>query len=493
MQLSARGRVLAGGGRRLGADHNLGGIDDTLHPGSNEVNPHSGDPRRPGLPSVAIHPPGVAPGGGVAHPASVGEGQRTGTGRVAEPHLAAALQEGGDLGEGALVGNNPGAAQRVDHGGHFATPGLLADRRPGGDVSGPLAAASLGGELPAAGAQFAQLRLMWRHRGDRGPLAHSEVGEQLAKRRVIETREGLGIEGGGKGGEGWEIGHRVDHAARHPRAVPAALPLPATLIDQEAAVSTLLHDAVRVDRDGALTIVTIEHPPANAINKRVVLGITQALAEAEADETCRGLILTGSGPKFFAAGADITEFGSAGGDDIATAANLPMKFERSRLPIVAAINGIAFGGGCELTLGCDVRIAASNARFGQPEIKLGIIPGWGGTQRLPRLIGRAAAMELLLTGEPIDAARALQLGLVSRVVEPAALQDAARDVAGRCAAQAPLALAATKRAIADGLDRPLTEALLAERREFVGLFSTDDAREGISAFLEKRAATWTGR
>jgi cyclohexa-1,5-dienecarbonyl-CoA hydratase len=258
-------------------------------------------------------------------------------------------------------------------------------------------------------------------------------------------------------------------------------------------VSTVLNDAVRVERDGVLAIVTIEHPPANAISRAVIAGITQAITEAEADETCRALILTGSGPKFFAAGADISEFGSEGADNIARGQEFTLSMERSRLPIIAAVNGIAFGGGCELTLACDVRIASRTARFGQPEIKLGIIPGWGGTQRLPRLIGRTAAMELLLTGDPIDAARALELGLVSQVVEPDQLLATAREIAGRYAAQAPLALAATKRAVAEGLDRPLAEGLEAERREFVGLFASADAAEGITAFLEKRPPAWTGR
>jgi enoyl-CoA hydratase/carnithine racemase len=258
-------------------------------------------------------------------------------------------------------------------------------------------------------------------------------------------------------------------------------------------VSTVLHDVVRVERDGAIAIVTIDHPPANAISRAVVLGITEAFNSAQADPSCRGLVLTGGGPKFFAAGADISEFGSQGGDNIAQGQGLTLAMERSRLPVVAAVNGIAFGGGCELTLACDVRIASTAARFGQPEIKLGIIPGWGGTQRLPRLIGRTAAIELLLTGDPIDAARALELGLVSRVVEPDELLSAAVSVARKFAAQAPLALAATKRAIADGLDRPLSEGLEAERREFVGLFATEDAREGITAFLEKRPPSWTGR
>jgi enoyl-CoA hydratase len=258
-------------------------------------------------------------------------------------------------------------------------------------------------------------------------------------------------------------------------------------------VSTVLHDTVRVERDGALAIVTIDHPPANAISRAVVAGITQAFSEAEADDTCHAVILTGAGPKFFAAGADVSEFGSTGGDTIAAGQDLTLAMERSRLPIIAAVNGIAFGGGCELTLACDVRIASSNARFGQPEIKLGIIPGWGGTQRLPRLIGRTAATDLLFSGEAIDSARALALGLVSRVVEPEALLGAAKEIAARYAAQAPLALAATKRALAGGLDRPLTDGLDAERREFVSLFSSEDAREGITAFLEKRAPSWKGR
>jgi cyclohexa-1,5-dienecarbonyl-CoA hydratase len=258
-------------------------------------------------------------------------------------------------------------------------------------------------------------------------------------------------------------------------------------------VSTVLNGAVGVDRDGALTIVTIDHPPVNAISRAVIAGITEALSDAEADATCRALILTGAGPKFFAAGADITEFGAAGGAVIAVGQELTLAMERSRLPIVGAINGIAFGGGCELSLACDVRIASTSARFGQPEIKLGIIPGWGGTQRLPRLIGRSAAMELLFTGDPIDSARALELGLVSLVLEPETLLGAARDMAGRFASQAPLAVAAIKRAVAEGLDRHLSEGLETERGEFVQLFASEDAKEGISAFLEKRTAAWTGR
>ena len=257
-------------------------------------------------------------------------------------------------------------------------------------------------------------------------------------------------------------------------------------------MSTLLHDSVQFERDGAVAVITIAHPPANAISQAVVRGIGDAIAQAEADPACRAAILTGDGPKFFAAGADISEFGSAGPEGIATGSHFTLVLERSRLPIVCAVNGIAFGGGCELAMACDVRIASDNARFGQPEIKLGIIPGWGGTQRLPRLVGRSAAMELLLLGDPIDANHALKIGLVSRVVEPGSLMEAARDIARRFAAQAPLAVAATKRAVNDGLDRPIEDGLNAEVREFTGLFATDDAREGITAFLEKRAPSWSG-
>ena len=257
-------------------------------------------------------------------------------------------------------------------------------------------------------------------------------------------------------------------------------------------MARVLHDVIRVDRDGVVAVVTIDHPPANAVSGAVVAGLVEALTQAEADETCRALVITGAGPKFFSAGADISEFGG-GSAGLGGAVDFTLRLERSRLPVIAAVNGIAFGGGCELSLACDLRIAAKSARFGQPEIKLGIIPGWGGTQRLPRLIGRARATELLLSGDPISASRALEIGLVNEVVEDEALLEAAARWAHLLGSRAPLALAATKRAMNEGMHLPMAEALAVEQREFAALFGTEDAAEGIGAFLQKRQPEWKGR
>jgi enoyl-CoA hydratase len=251
---------------------------------------------------------------------------------------------------------------------------------------------------------------------------------------------------------------------------------------------------VRVDREGAVAVVTIDHPPANAVSQAVILGIAEAVTEIGREGSgVRAAILTGAGEKFFAAGADVTEFPSARPTDVTAAQRLTLEMEQCPVPLIAAVNGIAFGGGCELAMACDVRLAASNARFGQPEINLGIIPGWGGTQRLPRLIGAGRALALLLTGDPIDARTALEFGLVSAVVESGELLDAARALAAKIATKAPLAVQATKRAVYGGLDMAATaDALAVESREFAAVFESEDAREGVAAFLAKRAPEWRG-
>jgi enoyl-CoA hydratase/carnithine racemase len=248
-------------------------------------------------------------------------------------------------------------------------------------------------------------------------------------------------------------------------------------------------DPIRVEREGAAALVTITHPPVNAISRAVAVALLEALTAAEADPACRALVLTGDGDRHFSAGADLTEFPA----DVTASVEVTRRLEASRLPVVAAVNGFALGGGCEIALACDLRICSANARFGQPEIKLGLIPGWGGTQRLPRLVGRGRALEMLLTGDQVDSARALAWGLVTRVVPPADLRQEALVLAGLLAERPPLAVAAIKRAVHRGLDGPLEDGLRREREEFDRVLGSEDAREGLSAFLEKRPPTWRGR
>ncbi|MHB1624710.1 MAG: enoyl-CoA hydratase/isomerase family protein [Candidatus Dormibacteria bacterium] len=258
-----------------------------------------------------------------------------------------------------------------------------------------------------------------------------------------------------------------------------------------------MSDVVRLERRSEVGWIIIDHPPANALNRDVLEGLRAALQELESDPLVRSAVVTGQGDRFFVAGADIGEFVSDGADltreKILDGQRLTLQMESSRLPLVAAVNGFALGGGLELAMACDLRIASSTARVGQPEILLGIIPGWGGTQRLPRLIGRGRALELLLGGDQMDAARALELGLVNRVVASDRLAAEAQLVAERLAAQAPLAVAAIKRAVSEGLDRPLREGLGAELAAFDSTFRSADAAEGIAAFLAKRKPEWSGR
>jgi enoyl-CoA hydratase len=259
-----------------------------------------------------------------------------------------------------------------------------------------------------------------------------------------------------------------------------------------------MDEILLIDVEAGLATLTLNRPRVrNALNLAAIDAIAQALRTAEADPAIRAIILTGAGDKAFAAGADIGELAkldtSIAGAALARRGQaLTLQMERMCTPIIAAVNGFALGGGCEIALAADIRIAADNALFGQPEVNLGLIPGYGGTQRMARLVGRGMAMYLCLTGEFIDAAEALRIGLVQRVVPQAQLLDTARTIAATIAAKAPLAVASTKRAIDEGIGVPLNEALAIEALHFGAVVGTADFREGTSAFLAKRAAIFRG-
>jgi enoyl-CoA hydratase len=246
-----------------------------------------------------------------------------------------------------------------------------------------------------------------------------------------------------------------------------------------------------------IATVTVNRPDKlNALNDAVLEELDRA-ADAIRDGTdIGGAILTGAGAKAFVAGADIAELAGQGPFDGKARAlrgqAVLRKLETCPKPIVAAVNGFALGGGCELAMACHVRIASENAKFGQPEVKLGITPGFGGTQRLPRLIGRGRALELILTGQMIDAPEALRLGLVNRVVPAAELLPACEKLLRTILAQGPLAVALCLEAVDRGLEMGLAEGLLLEANHFGLAAASADMREGMRAFLEKREAKFTG-
>ncbi len=258
-------------------------------------------------------------------------------------------------------------------------------------------------------------------------------------------------------------------------------------------------ETVLVERAESIATITLNRPDVlNALNVRMLDELAAALAEIDADPAVRAAILTGAGTKAFAAGADIGELNAlpgahAGEAQARKGQALTRAIERMRVPVIAAVNGFALGGGCELAMACDIRIAGENARFGQPEVNLGLLPGYGGTQRLTRLAGEGAAMYLCLTGEMIDAAEALRIGLVQKVVPLDGLRGEAARIAGLIAAKAPLAIAATKRAVVDGAALGLDDALALEALLFGQVVTTADFREGSRAFLDKRKPAFTGR
>jgi enoyl-CoA hydratase len=263
--------------------------------------------------------------------------------------------------------------------------------------------------------------------------------------------------------------------------------------------SATAFEDIAVTVESPAGIVTLNRPPVlNALRRRLLAELSVALVELERHPEVRAIIVTGAGEKAFAAGADISELNAletaaSGADQARTGQALTRQIERSSKPVIMAINGFALGGGCELAMAGDIRIASENAKFGQPEVNLGLIPGYGGSQRTTRLVGKGMAMYLCLTGEMIDAKEALRIGLVQKVVPQSELLAEAKRIASVIAAKAPLAVAACKRAINNGAHLSIDDALEVEALEFGLLVNTEDLKEGTGAFLEKRKPAWKGR
>jgi enoyl-CoA hydratase len=257
-------------------------------------------------------------------------------------------------------------------------------------------------------------------------------------------------------------------------------------------------DNLLIARDGGVAVVTVNRPKVlNALNMQTLDELRRAILELKHDEAVRAVVLTGAGEKSFVAGADINELATqspTGGREHAIRGQHVLDLiEHMGKPVIAAINGYALGGGCELAMACTMRIAADTAKLGQPEINLGIIPGYAGTQRLARLVGRGRALELLLTGDQITAQEAYRLGLVNRVVPAADLMGEAQRLASALAAKAPLAVRYILEAVNKGLEMPFPHAQNYEATLFGLVASTEDMREGTKAFLEKRKAEFKGR
>jgi enoyl-CoA hydratase len=268
--------------------------------------------------------------------------------------------------------------------------------------------------------------------------------------------------------------------------------------DDSLRMTDASYQFLRLDVADRIATLTVNRPDKlNALNDATMAELRRAIGQLRSDAAVGGIIVTGAG-RAFVAGADIAELrskSSAEAQDLARRGQETFRlFETSPKPVVAAVNGFALGGGCELAMACHVRVASDIAKFGQPEVKLGVIPGYGGTQRLTRLVGRARALQLLLTGEMVDAAEALRIGLVNRVVAAGeSVVEAARALLQQMLANAPLALAQCIEVVNRGSDLPLDEALALEARVFGALTTSADMREGTSAFLEKRAPSFSGR
>jgi enoyl-CoA hydratase len=251
------------------------------------------------------------------------------------------------------------------------------------------------------------------------------------------------------------------------------------------------------EKRAQVAYVTLNRPSVmNALNHAAVEELTAAFEEIRADHGIRGVILMGAGEKAFIAGADIGELAKSTALDAVARTkagqDLFNLIENLGKPVIAAVNGLALGGGCEAAMAATIRIASNNARFGQPEVKLGLIPGFGGTQRLPRLVGRGLALQLILTGDMISAEEALRIGLVNEIVEPSALVARAEEILSKILANAPQAVTSALEAVNLGQETTLANGLALESKLFALCTTTKDMREGTSAFLEKRAPNFTG-
>jgi enoyl-CoA hydratase len=259
-----------------------------------------------------------------------------------------------------------------------------------------------------------------------------------------------------------------------------------------------IRNTILIARDGAVATITLNRPDKlNALNAQLLEELGSALAELDRDYGVRAAILTGSGEKAFAAGADIAAMAQMSAAEAhrfsALGHGVAQRMEQAHFPIVGAVNGFALGGGCEIALACDFLYASDKAKFGQPEVNLAVIPGFGGTQRLARRVGIGRARELCLTGDMIGAEEALRIGLVNAVVPHAELLTKVGEVAAKIATKGPLAIAQCKRVLLRGEDVPLATANELESQAFASLFGSADQREGMAAFLEKRKATFAGK
>jgi enoyl-CoA hydratase len=257
---------------------------------------------------------------------------------------------------------------------------------------------------------------------------------------------------------------------------------------------------VRTESRDAIALVTLDNPPVNALSAQLLDELEAEIDRLDADGATRAIMIRGGGERAFVAGADIKEFpelreqaSGDGGGSPRGIQRVGSRLERCAKPVIAAIRGFCLGGGLELAMACDLRVAADDAQLGQPEIKLGLIPGGGGTQRLPRLVGRGRALLLNLTGDPISGAQAYEWGLVERLAPAAEVVEAALELAATLATRSPHSVAVLKELARETADLPLAEGLEREAAAFMRCLASDDGAEGVAAFLEKREPQWHGR